>query len=177
MSLSRAHDVLTRQNWEGAEIEEIVRESVNTHIEITAGRVRVEGPKLMLGPRSALALSMALHELGTNALKYGALSSDAGVVFVGWRANGSDHATLEWRERGGPPIHAPPLRKGFGSRLLQVGLATDLGAAADLEFAPEGLFCSMKLPLNEGARAGPPTIGDKPAAVAATPRPAGVETA
>jgi len=179
MSLSRAHDVLTRQNWEGAEIEEIVRQSVSSHVEAATERIIVEGPKLMLGPRSALALSMALHELGTNALKYGALSNDVGIVAVAWRVNGAEHANLEWRERGGPPIHRPPARKGFGSRLLKVGLATELGAAAELDFARAGVVCSVRLPLTEPVRAAPPVTWENPAARAgAVPlRPAGIETA
>jgi two-component sensor histidine kinase len=149
VSLSRTHDVLTRENWAGAEIGEIVDQAMTAQVGPAQKRITAKGPKLMLGPRAALALSMALHELGTNALKYGALSNDGGVVCIGWSDGDSDHAQLEWRERGGPPIEAPPQRKGFGSRLLESGLAVELGAPAHVEYARDGLICSMRLPLAE----------------------------
>jgi two-component sensor histidine kinase len=149
ISLSRTHDVLTRENWAGAEIGEIIDEAMTAHVGPAQKRILANGPKLMLGPRAALALSMALHELGTNALKYGALSNDGGVVSIGWSESDCGHAHLEWCERGGPPIEAPPAQKGFGSRLLQSGLAVELGAAARVEFARDGLVCSMRVPLAE----------------------------
>jgi two-component sensor histidine kinase len=97
---------------------------------------------------------MALHELGTNAAKYGALSAAAGSVEIGWRL---PHAPpllwLEWRERGGPPV-SPPARRGFGSRLIEQGLARDLGGRVTLDFAPDGVVFTAELPLPAASPAG-----------------------
>lgn len=83
---------------------------------------------------------MALHELATNALKYGALSNDAGRVELRWEPVGEDRLRLSWRERGGPPV-APPGRKGFGSRLIERGLAHDLGGSVRIDYDPVGVVC------------------------------------
>ena len=101
----------------------------------------------LLPPAQALALAMALHELATNALKHGALSAAGGRVAVscGTDPDGGAHL-LEWVERGGPPVPGPPTRRGFGLRLLQHGLATQSGLAADLRFEREGLRCGIRLP-------------------------------
>jgi len=109
-------------------------------------RFVAEGPPVRLGPQAALALSMVLHELSTNALKYGALSSEAGKVEIRWTAPRTSDAqmSLVWRESGGPPV-APPARMGFGSRLIQRGLAADLRGSAVLRFEPDGLVCEMEL--------------------------------
>jgi two-component system CheB/CheR fusion protein len=149
IALSRAHNLLTEQNWEGAGLERVVRDSV----EHLAGdcRFRIEGPGLWLAPRSALALALALHELGTNAAKYGALSVDGGVVDVVWQeADGIFR--LDWKERGGPAVVAPT-RRGFGSRLIEQGLGADLGGEARIAFEPDGLRCTVEAAVSEiGAR-------------------------
>jgi two-component sensor histidine kinase len=88
---------------------------------------------------------MALHELGTNASKYGALSTDGGRVSIGWTRDG-DRLHLVWRESGGPPVE-PPSRRGFGSRLIERGLAADLGGTAALSFDPDGLRCDIQASL------------------------------
>jgi PAS domain S-box-containing protein len=150
LALSQAHDVLTRKNWEGARVEDIVR----TAIAPLAGgdasaQFEVTGPDIWLDPRRALALSMALHELCTNAMKYGALSVREGRVRIEWAQHVSgDQATfqLTWRERGGPAVTAPG-RRGFGSRLVERGLRHDLGGDVQLEFAPAGVSCHIKAPL------------------------------
>jgi two-component sensor histidine kinase len=89
---------------------------------------------------------MAVHELCTNAVKYGALSNDAGRVEVVWRIE-DGRLRLTWRERGGPPVF-PPTRRGFGSRLLEAGLAAELGGSVELAFEPEGLVCRIDAPLS-----------------------------
>jgi two-component sensor histidine kinase len=149
MALSRAHNLLTEQNWEGAALERVVRDSV----EHFAGdcRFRISGPSFWLAPRSALALALALHELGTNAAKYGALSAEGGVIDIAWHeADGI--LRLNWKESGGPAVAAPS-RRGFGSRLIEQGLGGDLGGEARIAFEPDGLRCTIEAAVGEiGAR-------------------------
>jgi two-component sensor histidine kinase len=109
------------------------------------GRVRMEGPRVALTSKNALSLSMAFHELGTNALKYGALNRSEGVVDLTWTSDGSRLA-IEWRERGGPAVRAPE-RRGFGSRLLERGVAAELNGEVDLRFEADGLVCRIAAPL------------------------------
>jgi PAS domain S-box-containing protein len=152
VSLSGAHDVLTRENWEGAGLREVVQTALAPFDET---RIEAAGPELRLGARAALALGMALHELATNATKYGALSGDSGLVKLRWRARSQDGGPtleLEWREVGGPPV-SPPRRRGFGSRLLTQGVRSDLNGAAELIFAPDGLVCRISAPLETAPRA------------------------
>ena len=142
MALSAAHDVLTRENWWGRDWPTSREETLKPYL--TEGRVLIEGPDARVPTNVAVALSMALHELATNALKYGALSTSAGEVRLSWsQSNGV--LRLEWREVGGPPVR-PPRRKGFGSRLLRRGLTGELSSAAELIFAPEGLICRLDVP-------------------------------
>ena len=106
----------------------------------------VSGDSLWLAPRAALALSLALHELATNAAKYGALSIERGRVAVSWATSG-DILRLEWKEQDGPSVRQPAAR-GFGSRLIERGLAADLGGEARLPFEPDGLRCTISATLS-----------------------------
>jgi PAS domain S-box-containing protein len=144
MALSRAHNLLTEERWGGASLERVVKDAVE-HLAGEGARFDVEGEPLRLAPRAALALAMALHELGTNAVKYGALSVEGGRVSIGW-AEENGRLRLEWRESGGPPVEAPS-RRGFGSRLIERGLAADLGGTAALHFEPAGLRCQIEASL------------------------------
>lgn len=146
-ALATAHDILTREQWEGAGVAEIA-EGVLRALDGAEERVKLEGPGLRLSPKAALSLSMAFHELGTNALKYGALSMPAGEVRLSWRTAGTP-ATLEvdWEERGGPPVVTPTAR-GFGSRLLERGLAAELRGEVQMIFEPEGFRCTIRAPLD-----------------------------
>ncbi|ODT88509.1 HWE histidine kinase domain-containing protein [Phenylobacterium sp. SCN 70-31] len=146
ISLSAAHNVLTRESWEGAGLREIIEVAMAP---FDASRIAVKGPDVRLGARAALAMAMALHELATNAAKYGALSNEAGHVSLTWRARretGQALLELEWRETGGPVV-TPPTRQGFGSRLLTQGVRGDLNGVADLSFEPGGLVCRITAPL------------------------------
>ena len=140
LALSAAHNVLTRENWESAELGEIATEAIRPYDD--GRRITLRGPAARIAPSAALALSMALHELCTNALKYGALSQPAGEISIRWSLAG-ESIGMEWRETGGPPVE-PPARKGFGSRLLGQGLAAELGASAELDYAPAGLVCRIR---------------------------------
>ncbi|HEY8567280.1 MAG TPA: PAS domain S-box protein [Beijerinckiaceae bacterium] len=149
LALAKAHDVLTRENWDGASLRDIVAEAVAPYRDNRSGRFRIEGPPVRVEPRQALALAMALHELATNAAKYGALSREGGQVAIRWSlvAEPPSGVRLEWREEGGPPV-APPTRRGFGSRLIERSLAADLGGEATLDYAPTGLVCTVSWCLN-----------------------------
>ena len=140
IALSKAHNLLTEQNWERAALERVVRDAT----EHLGGerRFTVSGPEVWLSPRAALALALALHELGTNAAKYGALSADGGRVDIAWTDQNST-LCLDWKEHGGPPVTAP-VRRGFGSRLIEQGLAGDLGGEARIAFEPDGLRCTVE---------------------------------
>jgi PAS domain S-box-containing protein len=147
-ALAAAHDVLTAENWESASLHEVIRK---TGIGCGAddSRVAISGPALRLAPKTVVALAMALHELCTNAIKYGSLSTDSGTVRVTWRSvESSDGAQLhlEWREEGGPPV-SPPEARGFGSRMIERALASELGGTVQLHFLPEGLLCQVEAPL------------------------------
>ena len=151
VSLSAAHDILTRENWEGAGLREVVHVALAPFDET---RISVSGPDVRLGARAALALGMALHELATNATKYGALSGDGGEVILSWatrRETESVFFDLEWRESGGPAVEAPK-RRGFGSRLLTQGVRADLNGVAELLFPAEGVVCRVSAPLETAPR-------------------------
>jgi PAS domain S-box-containing protein len=145
LALSAAHDVLTRANWERAALCDIVAGATNPFEGPDRSRFATGGPHVLLAPNVALAIAMALHELATNAAKYGALSNGAGEVSLTWSLGAFEEPVLQllWREQDGPPVTAP-VNRGFGSRLLQQGLTAELGAPAELDFRPEGLVCRMR---------------------------------
>jgi CheY-like chemotaxis protein len=107
--------------------------------------VTLSGGEVMLTPKSALSLSLAIHELATNAAKFGAFSTPGGNVDVSWRLIETGGVSLSWRETGGPPVH-PPTRKGFGSTLIERALAMETGGKANLEYNREGVVCEVLLP-------------------------------
>ena len=139
LAMSAAHDVLTRESWEGAGLEEIVLQSLAPFVDDQEpDRIMVSGPNLRVGASTALSLALAMHELATNAVKYGALSTPGGKVVVAWDLGEGERAVLTWTETGGPPV-ATPERKGFGTRLLDRGLSADLGGQPKLSFEVEGV--------------------------------------
>jgi two-component sensor histidine kinase len=143
-ALSKAHSLLTERSWSPAPLRAIVAD-VSHVCGAARDRIRAEGPDVMLSPRQALSIAMALHELCTNAVKYGALSNDSGVVNFTW---GVRDGVLEmhWRESGGPKVEAPKAR-GYGSRMIERALAHDLQGTARLDFRPEGVVCVIDAPL------------------------------
>ena len=148
IALSKTHDVLTRENWESADLLAVVSETLAPHCGDGA-RFEIEGRSLRVPPRLALSLAMALHELCTNAAKYGALSSPGGRVSLRWSAAGRGRTRrlrLAWQESGGPPV-VPPERRGFGSRLIETGLARELGGEVRLAFEAPGVACDITVPL------------------------------
>jgi two-component sensor histidine kinase len=147
VSLGRTHNVLSEQKWESAQVRELVDGALAPYAGKDGTRIHATGPDIRLAPRSALTVAMALHELATNAAKYGALSSDRGQVHIDWTsANGADGPfRLIWREVGGPPVAARG-RTGFGSRLIESG-TDQIGGSATLEFNPSGVVCTLECPL------------------------------
>jgi PAS domain S-box-containing protein len=147
-ALGAAHDILTSQRWESAPISELIGATVAA-VSAEDGRLRLEGPDVLLPPKTGVSLAMAIHELATNALKYGSLQSSSGTVSVRWWVDG-DRLKLEWREQGGPRVE-PPSTRGFGTRMIERGLAAELGGKVVMTFDPEGVACLVDAPLPEGA--------------------------
>lgn len=143
--LGKAHDVLLSGPNDSARVDQIVQSALSLHDD-TGGRFQVAGPAFSIGPAAALSLGLMLHELATNAAKYGALSVPEGDISIGWSLHGEGAAAefrLEWCETGGPPV-SPPTRKGFGSRLIQRGLA---GGAVALVYPVTGVRCTFTAPI------------------------------
>jgi PAS domain S-box-containing protein len=146
VSLAKAHDILTQENWSGADLDDVVVASVTAHSAIE--RFRIEGDPVRLPPSLALSVAMAIHELTTNALKYGALSQTGGTVSIHWTktpGDEADHLGIEWREQGGPPVK-PPERKGFGTRMLVRIFDSERGGVT-IQFEPSGLRCVLEVDL------------------------------
>jgi PAS domain S-box-containing protein len=152
-ALATAHDVLTREHWEGAELREIVVKALAPFQSDGLERFDLAGPELRLIPRSALALAMAIHELAVNAAKYGALSIASGRVIIRWLVSPGEprHLTFRWEERGGPTV-APPTRKGFGTRLIERSLALELSGQVKVSYEPSGVVCVIQAPLEDETR-------------------------
>jgi two-component sensor histidine kinase len=145
LALSHAHDLLTRGAWQGASLRELIQQTLAPYASGSEPRAVLEGQDIWLKPRTAVGLAMAIQELATNAAKHGALSAAGGRVAVNWHGGESDPIEIRWLESGGPQA-APPRRRGFGTRLLERGLAYEFKAEVKLDFAPAGLQCRIRLP-------------------------------
>lgn len=150
-ALAGAHTVLSRSSWSGADMAEVLRQGLAICGEGPGGggRIALDGEALSLRPAVAVALVLVLHELATNALKYGALCADGGKVAISWALSGQGderRVALTWRESGGPPV-ARPESQGFGSRLIEASVKRQLGGVLEMDFAPTGLVCRMDIPL------------------------------
>ncbi|GJE43697.1 Blue-light-activated histidine kinase [Methylobacterium soli] len=153
-SLAAAHDVLTRESWEGATLAEIVDGALTPFRTGAGDRFRTGGPDLRLPSRLALAFVMALHELATNAVKYGALSNETGRVILNWDiVDGTkpDRLWLRWEELDSPPV-TPPTRTGFGTRMIERALAAELGGTAEIAYRPRGVVFTVEAPLPQMPR-------------------------
>ena len=147
LALSSAHDILTRESWGGADLAQLVADTVGP---LAQDRLDADGPPVRLDPKAAVSFALALHELASNALKYGALSSPAGRVSATWTEE-DGLLRFQWRETGGPPVE-PPQRVGFGSRLIQRSLASELNGRAEILYRREGVVCLIEasLPQTDG---------------------------
>ena len=155
-ALSRSHDLLTREKWESAGLLDIVHDALEP-FGVSGGRadrIAVTGKNIRFPPKSALALGIAFNELATNAVKYGALSNAAGSILIEWTMETTptgQRLLLNWKEKDGPPV-TPPAHKGFGSRVIERGLAHELEGITHLDYRPDGLVCTMDIPLPRGTR-------------------------
>ena len=150
-ALSRSHDLLTRENWESAGLSDIVHDALEP---FEGKRIVIKGENIRFSPKSALALGIVFNELATNAVKYGALSNDAGSILIEWTIEPTPADTrliLHWREKDGPPVLTPS-RIGFGSRVIERGLSHELEGTVNLDFRPDGLVCTTTLPIPRFAR-------------------------
>lgn len=157
-ALAASNDLLAASQWRGVDLHELVTAQLSHFAELIASRISLDGPRLTVSPEAAETISMALHELSTNAVKYGALSNAAGTVSLGWSADSRSFA-MRWQEAGGPLVTAPA-RKGFGSVAVERLARLRLDAEVRLDFAPTGVVWDMTCPLERVARP-----DDAPAAV------------
>jgi PAS domain S-box-containing protein len=141
MALAATHDLLTATNWRGATLRDLLLAELRP---FSHDKYQLSGPEVDLTPAETLALGLVLHELATNAAKYGALSAPGGCVRIFW-SRFEGRLDIEWREQDGPEV-SPPTRRGFGSRLIERSLREQLGGSARLDFAPSGLVCHIRLP-------------------------------
>lgn len=141
-AIADSFDMLRRSEWEGGTLREVVEKTL---VMYPPERRQVEGPELAVGPKSTLALSLALHELATNSAKYGAFSVPTGTLRVTWSSDGST-LVLVWKEQDGPAVHSPE-KTGFGTRMVTTALAADLGATVALDYAADGLECRISASL------------------------------
>jgi PAS domain S-box-containing protein len=150
LALAQAHDVLMQGSWTEASMRALVDGAARMHGHGDTSRFRITGPDVMLGSKAALSFALILHELGTNAVKYGALATQAGHVAVTWQEDNQGSETrlrFRWQEIGGPTV-TPPSRQGFGSRLIERSLTQGLGASVQLAYLPEGVTLSLDAPLS-----------------------------
>lgn len=149
MALSQVHNVLTDRSWAHVALHDIVAQAVKPYRSLGENRIHVQGASVQVPPRMALPLAMALQELVTNAVKYGALSNGTGQIRVRWTLNGTTippHLHLMWEETEGPPVQRPD-RRGFGTRLIERSLAQELAGEVRIEFSETGVVCSVNAPL------------------------------
>ncbi len=149
-ALSRSHDLLSQEKWGSAGLRDLVATALEPFrvVDGPSERFEMEGENVRLSPKASLALGIGLHELATNAVKYGALSNETGSVSITWSMkNKSDERwlCLHWCEKDGPPVVAPS-RRGFGSRVIEQGLSHELGGQVTLDYQAEGIVCTIYVP-------------------------------
>jgi PAS domain S-box-containing protein len=152
IALSKAHDQLTSHHWESADLRELLSGSLAPYAGAGPERVVLRGEDVVLRPRAVLTLAMAVHELTTNAAKYGALSVPGGRIEIHWQPVRTDKDRpilhIDWLEHGGPPV-TDPAQRGFGSKLIEGSIAAELGGTVRLAFEPQGLHCEIVIPLQK----------------------------
>ena len=147
MGLAEVHDVLTRERWSGASLREVAERALKPFASQATGQVMIRGPEVWLTPGAALTLALVFHELATNAVKYGALSTEKGRVDLAWTIDtAADGLGVTWAESRGPKV-TPPQRRGFGSRLIKRALTGELRGNAEMAFEPGGLICRLEAKL------------------------------
>ena len=150
VALSRSHDLLSRENWVSAGLHDLVKAAMEPFGVANGRKERfvITGKNIRLPPKATLALGIAFHELATNAVKYGAFSNEAGSILLAWTiepTSEGDRIIMHWQERDGPPV-TPPSRKGFGSRVIERGLAHELEGKVNLDYQADGVICTINFP-------------------------------
>jgi two-component sensor histidine kinase len=150
-ALAEAHNLLSTEKWQGSELQDVVRRVLQPYLLNNPERVKMFGPQVPLSPRVAVVLSMIVHEIATNAAKYGALSNDNGTIAVDWEViteNATKKLRLIWTEAGGPHVTAP-VQRGFGSRLIERSARDQLGGEATVDFLPRGVVYTVTCALED----------------------------
>ena len=152
-ALAEAHNLLSKEKWLGSDLQDVIGRVLQPYQLNTPGRMRMSGPNVPLSPRLAVVLSMIVHEIATNAAKYGALSNDSGTMTLDWEVlaeNGKPKLRLVWAEAGGPPVTAP-VQRGFGSRLIERSVRDQLGGEATVDFLPRGVVYTLTCALEDAS--------------------------
>ncbi|WP_298879932.1 sensor histidine kinase [uncultured Bradyrhizobium sp.] len=150
-ALAEAHNLLSQEKWAGSELRDVIARALQPFLLTNPDRIRMAGPSVPLSPRLAVVLSMIVHEIATNAAKYGALSNETGRVTLDWEVIADapkPRLRLIWTEIGGPPV-TEPVRRGFGSRLIERSARDQLGGEATVDFLPRGVVCTVTCALDE----------------------------
>lgn len=142
-ALARAHSLLAQNHWSGASLPKVIQDEVSAYQH--PGQVHYDGPDVMLSPKAVQPIGLLIHELATNAVKYGALSVNRGRVDIKWELKGNDKLFLNWRESNGPPVSAPS-QKGFGSSLITTVTGLQLGGDVEIDWHPKGIIVLARLP-------------------------------
>lgn len=145
-ALSRAHDLITREQWEPASARELIRIEAEAYLGANAEKVKIQGPDVHLRPKAFTAVSLVIHELLTNSAKYGALSEANGTVLITFSQLPDGGMAIDWLETGGPPIQSPPLRRGFGSTIIERSIPYELSGRAELKFEVTGVSARFEIP-------------------------------
>jgi len=151
-ALARTHDLLSESRWKGLELRNLVEEELRPFAGTNdnGSRLEIAGPTLRLSPELTQTIALALHELATNAAKYGALNGEGGKLAVSWESDDAGRLALDWQETTATPISAPAERRGFGSELLTKSIRSQLGGEITFDWARDGLKCRLHLPLQRG---------------------------
>lgn len=144
--LAASHDVLVRNSWQGAPLADLMRQQLVPFVDIQGSRIELIGPDIVVTAEATQAIGLAIHELATNAVKYGALSVPAGRIMISWKFDSETHKLLlKWVEQGGPSV-IPPSRNGFGYLVIHEMIERSLNATVSLEFATQGLEWTVSMP-------------------------------
>ncbi len=149
-ALADAHNLLSKEKWQGSELSDVTGRVLQPYALNNPGRIRMSGPEVPLSPRQAVVMSMIVHEIATNAAKYGALSNELGTVTLDWTLVAGDpvrRLKLTWTETGGPHVGAP-VQRGFGSRLIESSARDQLGGDATVDFLPRGVVYTVNCSLD-----------------------------
>ena len=144
-ALAMAHDQITADNWSAASFHGLIKAEAGAYLAAKADRVVISGPEVLIEPQAFTTIALVIHEMITNSAKYGALSDSIGRVEIATALDALGHLTIDWSEHGGPPVK-PPIRRGFGSTVIERSIRHDLKGDAQVEFAPAGLRASFTIP-------------------------------